>query len=38
MGYVAQNLGWRWIQYLQMILGGILFIALVGFTRETRGA
>lgn len=38
MGYVEQNLGWRWIQYLQIILSVVITLALIFFTTETRGS
>ncbi|KAL8284121.1 hypothetical protein RQP46_004870 [Phenoliferia psychrophenolica] len=38
MGYVEQNLGWRWIQWVQMALMGVLTVCIIVFTRETRGS
>ncbi|ORY75003.1 MFS general substrate transporter [Leucosporidium creatinivorum] len=38
MGWVEQYLGWRWISWIQMAMGGAIFLALVLFTRETRGS
>jgi MFS family permease len=38
MGYVEQYLGWRWINWIQMIMAGVMFIAIVVLTRETRGS
>lgn len=38
MGYVELNLHWRWVQWIQMILMGMLAICLILFTRETRGS
>ncbi|KAI5477994.1 Major Facilitator Superfamily protein [Pseudohyphozyma bogoriensis] len=38
LGYVAQNLGWRWIQYIQIIIGVAITVALIFFTRESRGS
>lgn len=37
MGYVADNLGWRWIQWLETILAAVILVAMVFFTKETRG-
>lgn len=38
MGYVASNLGWRWVQIVQIIMGGTIILALSLFTQETRGS
>ena len=38
MGYVAYTIGWRWIQYIQAMLGGTTFILYLLFMRETRGS
>ena len=38
MGYVAQNLGWRWIQYIQIIISFVSFIVAAITLRETRGS
>ena len=37
-GFIAQNLPWRYIFYLQLITGGMLVLAIVFFMRESRGA
>ncbi|KAI9281043.1 major facilitator superfamily domain-containing protein [Sporodiniella umbellata] len=34
-GYTDQYLGWRWIFYLQTIIGGIITLALIFFAPET---
>lgn len=33
-----QNLQWRWIQYIHLIVGFVLFLAVVLFMKETRGS
>lgn len=38
MGYVEEFLGWRWISWIQMMMAGVMFIAIVFLTRETRGS
>ncbi|ORY75032.1 MFS general substrate transporter [Leucosporidium creatinivorum] len=38
MGYVEQYLGWRWISWIQMIMAGVMSLAIVLLTRETRGS
>ncbi|KAL4982877.1 major facilitator superfamily domain-containing protein [Aspergillus falconensis] len=36
-GFIAQYTTWRWIFYMQIIIDGILALALLFFFRETRG-
>ncbi|KAM0793342.1 hypothetical protein ACM66B_000797 [Microbotryomycetes sp. NB124-2] len=38
MGWVEQYLEWRWIQWIQMIMAGVLLVAILLFTHETRGS
>ena len=38
MGYVAQNLGWRWIQYIQIIISFVGFGVAMWTLKETRGS
>ncbi|GAA5972770.1 hypothetical protein JCM11641_003013, partial [Rhodosporidiobolus odoratus] len=37
-GYIELKKGWRWIQWVEMMLAGVLAVAVVFFTRETRGS
>ena len=37
-GFVAQNLDWRWVFYLQVISSGTLVTLVVFFFKETRGS
>lgn len=37
-GYVELKKGWRWIQWYQMIVAGVISAALILFTRETRAS
>ncbi|GAA95122.1 uncharacterized protein L969DRAFT_51653 [Mixia osmundae IAM 14324] len=37
-GYVVQNLGWRWTQWLTMIFTGAVLLLMLLFLRETRGS
>lgn len=39
-GYVEMDtrLQWRWINWIQMMMSAVIFIAVVLFTRETRGS
>ncbi|KAK5266100.1 Synaptic vesicle transporter SVOP [Exophiala xenobiotica] len=34
-GFTYENLGWRWLYYLQIILAGFLYICMVLFVPET---
>ncbi|KAK9894077.1 MFS general substrate transporter [Cystobasidium minutum MCA 4210] len=36
-GYVEQNLDWRWIEWIQMIMAGVTSALVIIFFRETRG-
>jgi MFS family permease len=37
-GFLTQNLGWRWVFWLQVILCGILMVSVILFFSETRGS
>ena len=37
-GFIAQNLSWRWVFYVQTIDCGLLILAVAFFFRETRGS
>ncbi|GAA5877188.1 hypothetical protein JCM16303_006193 [Sporobolomyces ruberrimus] len=37
-GYIEFKKGWRWIEWVQMMEAGVLAIAIIFFTRETRGS
>ena len=37
-GFVAQNLDWRWVFYLQVMTSGALVTLVVVFFKETRGS
>ncbi|KAK5111103.1 hypothetical protein LTR62_005302 [Meristemomyces frigidus] len=37
-GFIAQNLNWRWVFYVQIITNGVMMIFIVAFFRETRGS
>ncbi|GAA6014890.1 hypothetical protein JCM8202_004804 [Rhodotorula sphaerocarpa] len=37
-GYVELKKGWRWIEWYQLIVGGVIAIALALFTQETRAS
>lgn len=37
-GFLAQYLGWRWIQWFQLILNGVLFIVMWISLKESRGS
>lgn len=37
-GFIDAALGWRWIEWVQLIANGIVFILLVIFLRENRGS
>lgn len=36
-GFVAQNLHWRWIFYIQVITGGLMVAVICATFKETRG-
>lgn len=38
MGFVEDAWGWRGIEYVQLVFGGVLAVLIVAFTRETRGS
>ncbi|GAA5997050.1 hypothetical protein JCM5350_001573 [Sporobolomyces pararoseus] len=37
-GYIELKKGWRWIEWVQMMFAGVNAIAIILFTRETRGS
>lgn len=37
-GFLAQNLDWRWVFWLQVITCGICILAVITFFKETRGS
>ncbi len=37
-GFVAQNLDWRWVFWVQVILWGACILAVIMFFNETRGS
>lgn len=37
-GYIPMHIGWRWIQYIQALMGAVTFVVFLIFLRETRGA
>ena len=37
-GYVAQNKGWRWIQWIEMIMAGVSSVLTFVMFKETRGS
>jgi MFS family permease len=37
-GFIAQNINWRWVFWVQVITCGILITAVTLFFRETRGS
>ena len=37
-GFVAQHLLWRWVFYIQVIMDGLLILAVIVFFKETRGS
>jgi len=37
-GFVAQNLSWRWVFYIQLITSGVLITLVTLFFKETRGS
>lgn len=37
-GFVAQNLDWRWVFWVQVIICGICILAVIIFFKETRGS
>lgn len=37
-GYVAQTIGWRWIEWIEMIMAGATSLLVILLFRETRGS
>ena len=37
-GFIAQNLSWRWVFYIQVISCGFCILAVTIFFKETRGS
>lgn len=37
-GFVEDAWGWRGIEYVQLVMAGVLFVSIVTLTRETRGS
>lgn len=37
-GFIAQNLSWRWVFYVQSITCGTLILLVIVFFKETRGS
>ena len=37
-GFLAQNLSWRWVFYIQIITCGVCILAVIVFFKETRGS
>lgn len=37
-GFIAEHARWRWVFYVQALLGGILTTAVIIFFKETRGS
>jgi len=37
-GYVAQTIGWRWIEWIEMIMAGATALLVFIFFKETRGS
>ncbi|KAF7958805.1 hypothetical protein EAE96_002337 [Botrytis aclada] len=37
-GFIAQNISWRWVFWVQAITNGLLLIAIILFFPETRGS
>ena len=37
-GFIAQNVSWRWVFYVQIISCGLVILAVVTFFKETRGS
>ncbi|GAA5918369.1 hypothetical protein JCM1841_002191 [Sporobolomyces salmonicolor] len=37
-GYIELKKGWRWIEWVQMMVAGVLAVGIIFFTRETRGS
>lgn len=37
-GFIAQNMSWRWVFYVQTITCGLFILAVIVFFKETRGS
>lgn len=37
-GFIAEYTLWRWVFYVQVVVGGILTVAVIFFFKETRGS
>lgn len=37
-GFIAQNVSWRWVFYIQVISCGLCILAVTVFFKETRGS
>ena len=37
-GFIAQNLSWRWVFYVQVIADGLIILMVAVFFKETRGS
>lgn len=37
-GFLAQNLGWRWVFWVQVIICGTCILSVITFFKETRGS
>lgn len=37
-GFIAQNVSWRWVFYVQVIAGGLIILMVAVFFKETRGS
>ena len=37
-GFIAQNLSWRWIFFVQVISAGLMVLTLILFLKESRGS
>ena len=37
-GFIAQNISWRWVFYVQFIDCGLIILAVAIFFKETRGS
>ena len=37
-GFIAQNVSWRWVFYVQIISCGLVILAVIIFFKETRGS
>ena len=37
-GFIAQNVSWRWVFWVQVILDGLCILAVILFLNESRGS